>query len=97
MIGPKRWLTDPQKWAARLEQEGKGLKPRRRIVAYLSLAIILGALVASVLAPWARDMAGAQGFFLGLLVAWIIWRLAEDQLKDQRFRKTGGTLSGDDF
>ena len=86
----KRWLNDPQVWAARLEEEERGLKPRRRGWARVSLVLIVGPLIASIFVPWASDMAGIQGFLLGLLASWGIWRLVEDQRKDAQFRRAGG-------
>jgi hypothetical protein len=87
VISPRRWLWDPQVRSARLEQEQMGLKPRRRILASVSLLALLVALTASYLVPWARGKSGLHGFLLGLYVSWVVWRLAEAHLKDERFER----------
>jgi hypothetical protein len=78
-----------------MEDEERGVKPRRRVLARVLLLAIVIPLVASVLVPWNHDMAGIQGFLLGLLVAWGVWRLAEDQFKNERFRRAGGEVVDD--
>jgi hypothetical protein len=79
-----------------MAEEEKGLKPRYRILALLSLALIVCPIVVSLVVPWTHDMAGIQGFFIGLFVAWIFWRLVEANLKGERFRKAGGMVIGND-
>jgi hypothetical protein len=86
----RRWLRESEWWAARTKEEKEGVRPHHRGWAGLTLALIVVPLVLTFLVPWANDMAGIQGFLLGLLVAWGIWRLVEQVAMDERFRRAGG-------